>query len=119
MIEQVVKSIVEKHLLENFPQVQLPGTMQASVTKATKLGDTYDYEDMQVEGCQSCPPYEAKITGPWYEYSLKILTRDGAVDEKYPEIPGVMSRHQVKKGGKVAVAMLYGELRPFILGEVK
>ena len=58
------------------------------------------------------------ITGKWFEYNLKILTKDGDPDSRYPEIPGVKSKIQIKAGGIAAVALLYGELSPFIIGEV-
>ncbi len=42
----------------------------------------------------------------------------GNPDPRYPEIPGVKSKIQIKAGGVAVVALLYGELTPFIIGEV-
>ena len=118
-IEQMIQNVMDKKLKDDFPQVQLPAAMQARVTKATALGEEFDYDELKIEDKDSGRTFEAKITGKWFEYNLKILTKDGDVDTKFPEIPGVKSQIQIKAGGTAAVVLLYGELRPFILGEVR
>jgi hypothetical protein len=117
-IEKMVQDIIDKKLSEEYPQVQLPAIMKAQVTKATPLGDEYEYDELVVENKDSGSTFEAKITGKWFEYNLKILTKDGDPDSRYPEIPGVKSKIQIKAGGIAVVALLYGELAPFIIGEV-
>jgi len=118
MLEKMVQDIIDKKMQEQYAHALIPAVMHAQVTKVSALG-TYEYKDMKIEGCDKCEPYTATITGKWYEYNLKILTKDGAPDDNFPEVPGVKSKIQIEQGGKAAVVMLYGELRPFIVGEAK
>ena len=74
MIQEVVRDIIDKDRQENQAHALIPGSMLAQVTKVSPLG-TYQYKDMKIEGCEKCEPYTATITGKWYEYSLKILTK--------------------------------------------
>lgn len=117
-IEKMVQDIIDKKLSEDYPQVQLPAVMKAQVTKATPLADEYEYDELEVENKDSGGSFEAMVTGKWFEYNLKMLTKDGDPDSRYPEIPGVRSKIQIKAGGVAAVVLLYGELAPFIIGEV-
>ena len=89
----MVKSVISKQLATNFPHLQLPAFMKARVTRAAASGE-------------------------WYEYNLKILDKTGEIDEGFPEIPGVLSKVFIESGKTVAVGLLYGELNPFIIGEV-
>jgi hypothetical protein len=93
MVEEMVKSVLLKTLTTDFPFLQLPDFMKARVTRATEIGE-------------------------WYEYNLKILDKTGVIDERFPEIPGVLSKVYVEAGKTVAVGLLYGELNPYIIGEV-
>lgn len=93
MLEEMVKSVISKQLAADFPHLQLPSVLRAKVTRATPSGE-------------------------WNEYSLKILDKTGDIDERFPEIPGVLSKVSVKVGKTVAVGLLYGELNPCIIGEV-
>ncbi|MDL2288265.1 hypothetical protein LJC32_02670 [Oscillospiraceae bacterium OttesenSCG-928-F05] len=49
---------------------------------------------------------------------MRILTPHGETDERYPEIPEVASISLYEPGTVVAVGLFYGELDPYILGEV-
>ncbi len=93
MLEEMVKSVISKQLAADFPHLQLPAVMRAKVTRAASSGE-------------------------WFEYSLKIIDKTGEIDERFPEIPGVLSKLQVESGKTVAVGLLYGELNPCIIGEV-
>lgn len=93
MLEEMVKSVISKQLAADFPHLQLPAVMRAKVTRAVSSGE-------------------------WFEYSLKIIDKTGEIDERFPEIPGVLSKLQVESGKTVAVGLLYGELNPCIIGEV-
>ncbi|MDR2024018.1 MAG: hypothetical protein LBQ71_12445 [Hungatella sp.] len=118
-LETMMKSVMKKNMEEAYPQVQFPAVMKAKVTKAVPLAEEYYFDDLEIEDKSESRSYEAKITGKWFEYSLKILNKDGTNDSEYPVIPGVKSMVQVKTGATVAVALLYGELSPFILGEAR
>ena len=98
-IEKMVQDIIDKKLSEEYPQVQLPAIMKAQVTKATPLADEYEYDELTVENKDSGSTFEAKITGKWFEYNLKILTKDGGPvprlresDRKSKSKPGVSQR---------------------------
>jgi hypothetical protein len=93
MLEDMIKNVVEKQIASDFPHLQLASFMRAQVTKVTASGE-------------------------WYSYNLKILGKSGAIDERFPEIPGILSKINVEAGKTVAIGMLYGELNPCIIGEV-
>ena len=74
-IEKMVQDIIDKKLSEEYPQVQLPAIMKAQVTKATPLGDEYEYDELVVENKDSGSTFEAKITGKWFEYRFRGSSR--------------------------------------------
>lgn len=117
-IESMIHSVVGKKMLEDFPQVQLPAIMKAKVTKAAER-EEYEQDGIKIENMDEGITFEAKMTGKWYEYNLKILTKEGDTDSRFPEIPAVQSPIRLKTGTVVAVALLYGELIPCILSEVR
>ena len=55
----------------------------------------------------------------WYEYKLTVLDRFGNPDEAFPTLPEIKSRKQLREGAVAAVAFLYGELAPALIGEVE
>ncbi|PYG86743.1 hypothetical protein LY28_02769 [Ruminiclostridium sufflavum DSM 19573] len=93
MLEEMVKSIIKKQIETDFPHLLLPAVTRAKVTRVTASDN-------------------------WFEYNLKIIDKLGDFDERFPEIPGVMSKVQVEAGKVVAIGFLYGELNPCIIGEV-
>lgn len=93
MLEEMVKNVMSKQISSEFQHLQLPAIMHARITGVVALGD-------------------------WYEYILKILDKNGEIDERYPEIPKVRSKMQVESGKLVVIGLLYGELNPYIIGEV-
>lgn len=93
MIDELLKTGVSKALSEDYPYLLHPAVMYAKVT-----------------GVQN--------GGSYFVYALKILDKNGEVDNGFAEIPGVKSKVQADNGGTVAVALPYGELNPFILGVV-
>lgn len=93
MIAEAITIGVKKVLDESYPHLLRPAVMYAKVTAAQNAGG-------------------------YYVYSLKILDKNGEVDDGFKEIPGVKSKIQADSGATVAVALPYGELNPFILGTV-
>ena len=93
MLEQAIKTTVKRMLARDFPHLELPAALNAVVTKAQFIGD-------------------------YYEYNLNILDKDGQVDDRFPEVPGVKSRLFVEVGRTVTVLLPYGELNPVIISEV-
>lgn len=118
-LQNMIQSVMNKKMQEEFPQVQLPAVMQAKITRALPVEDTILYEDVQIADKNEGRSFMADVTGKWYEYSLKILTKTGDTDTRFPEIPGVKSKISLKAGDIAAVMLLYGDLRPFIVGEVR
>lgn len=117
-MEKMIQDVMDKKLKEDFPQIQLPAVMKARVTKATALAEAYEDDELKIEDKDAGRTFEVKIAGKWFEYNLKILTKDGDIDTRFPEVPGVRSKIQIQAGGTAAVALLYGELMPHIIGEV-
>ena len=117
-IEAMVQDIINKKVLEDFPQIQLPAVMKARITKVTPLPTEYNFDNLKINDVDAGRIFEAKINGTWFIYNLKILTKDGDIDTRFPEIPGVKSQVQIKAGDTAAIMLLYGELIPYIIGEV-
>ncbi len=94
MLEEMIRSIVHKTIRRSYPHLKLPSAVCARIDAAVKLGG-------------------------WYEYKLTVLDRFGSPDEAFPPLPGIKSKKQFEAGAVVAIALLYGELTPAIIGEVK
>lgn len=118
-IENMIQGVINKKMQEDFPQVQLPAVMQARITRAAPMENIILYEDILIADKNEGRNFTADITGSWYEYSLKILTKTGDIDARFPEIPGVKSKIPLKAGDIAAIMLMYGVLRPCIVGEVK
>ncbi|MFQ7874067.1 hypothetical protein [Enterocloster sp.] len=48
--------------------------------------------------------------------TLRLLKENGETDEAFPAIPYIRTEQVLKKGDVVAVGLLYGQCRPYILG---
>ncbi|WP_411676868.1 hypothetical protein [Caproicibacter sp.] len=93
MVSEFMETGVQKVLSEKYPHLLLPAVLYAAVTAAQDANG-------------------------YYVYALKILDKNGEVDNGFKEIPNVRSKVQVEKGTTVAVVLPYGELNPYILGVV-
>lgn len=93
MVEEMVKNVLEKQLDSKYPHLLLPMAMCAKIVTAAPMGDKY-------------------------KYSIKIVDKNGDTDDQFPEIPGVYSKLSFEVDQMVAILLLYGELNPYIVGEV-
>lgn len=116
ILENAVKDILSKAMQENYPQTQFPAVVKARITKAREIELKQELH-LYIKN-QYGQEQEVNASVKWFEYSLRILSKDGEGDNQYPIIPGVRSACQAEIGDIVAVALLYGELSPYILGEV-
>lgn len=90
-IRKFVKKVMDEHIKEKYPHARNPAAMYAIVTDVKKNGDGY-------------------------EYRLKMLDRNGNMDETVAEIPCVRSDQQYDCGDKVTVLLVYGLMLPYIVG---
>lgn len=118
MLEEMVKAVVNKVIAQDYAFLKTPATLYAVVTKATKLGETFDYNDLVIHNDETGTSYRGHITANWYEYTLQVVDRWGNVDDTFPAFPDIRSRIQLKTGAFVSVAMAYGDT-PAIIREVK
>ena len=51
-----------------------------------------------------------------YEATLKILDKNRQPDSRFPEVPKVATDIPVLKDETVAVVLMYGECKPYIIG---
>lgn len=93
MLEQYVHTVVDKKIQQQYPHIEMPSAVCALITKA-------------------------QPTRERYMYSVKILDANRIVDERFPEIPGVMSELALDQGDIVAVLLLYGQLDVCIVRKV-
>ena len=119
MLENMIRGVMERMIGEEYPQAQLPPVMLAQVSAVSESGNIKEeHRQVQVELEDGPRTVETVIRKKGYVYSLRIIGRDGEPDSRYPVIPGVRSLIQADPGDTVAVAMLYGALDPYIIGEV-
>ena len=119
MLENMIRGVMERKIGEEYPQAQLPPVMLAQDSAVSESGNIKEeHRQVQVELEDGPRTVETVIRKKGYVYSLRIIGRDGEPDSRYPVIPGVRSLIQADPGDTVAVAMLYGALDPYIIGEV-
>lgn len=118
MLAEMIKAVVDKVIAQDYPFLKTPAALYAVVTKATQLGETFDYKDLVIHNDETGTSYRGHITAHWYEYTLQVVDVWGNVDERYPPFPGIRSRVQLSTGAFVSVAMAYGDT-PAIIREVK
>lgn len=118
-LEDFAKSVMKDTLARDYPHLELPAVVYAKIQSVMPL-DRYEVQDLVIFNDESDnSSYRGHITIRWYEYCLIILDRFGHPDPKFPAVPQVRSRKQFQQGAIVAAALLYGELVPSIIGEVK
>ncbi|MCM1376135.1 MAG: hypothetical protein NC245_13765 [Muribaculum sp.] len=91
MMKQFVTQELAEQIRKKYPHMQYPSILYAKV--------------MHVK------PAEGQ-----YEVVLKILDKNGQPDNRFPEIPRVATDMAVDKNDIVVVALLYGEMIPYIIG---
>lgn len=89
-----MRAIVRKTLREQYPHLRFPAAVYARIASRKDLADSY-------------------------EYVLAVTDADGNRDESVPLIPAVSSTQRHDPETLVIAALPYGELSPFILGEVQ
>ncbi len=87
-IKRYVADQIREAVKKEYPHLRLPANMLAVVTAADSDG----------------------------MYRLRILDQNMEVDETIPEIPGVTGVPGYRKGDVLCVALLYGQLWPYIIG---
>ena len=118
MLQEMVRAVIHKVIAQEYAFLKTPAVLFAVVTKAAKLGETFDYNDLIIHNDETGTRYRGHITAPWYEYTLQVVDRWGNVDENFPAFPEIRSRIQLTTGAFVSVAMAYGDV-PAIIREVK
>lgn len=119
MLEEMIKSTLNKTIEKDFPHLVLPAVVYANVTAAKKLAETFEVNDLIIHNDETGGSYIGHIVVPWWEYTLAVVDRFGNPDEDFPTIPGIKSKKQFQTGATVAVALAYGDLSPTIIGEVE
>lgn len=90
-IRKFVKNVFDEYIKEKYPHARNPAAMYAKIT-------------------------DVKETENGYEYRLKVLDRNGNVDETVAEIPCIRSDQQYMCGEKVTILLMYGLMLPYIVG---
>lgn len=91
MMKQFVAQELAEQIRKNYPHMQYPAILYAKVMNVRE------------------------VTGK-YETTLKILDKNRQPDSRFPEIPKVITDIEICKNDVVVVALLYGELIPYIIG---
>lgn len=91
MMKQFVAQELSQQIKDNYPHMQYPSFIYAKVVTARPAADRY-------------------------EVTLKILDKNMQVDNRFPEIPKVITDMVVVTNDVVVIALLYGEMNPYIIG---
>lgn len=95
MLDTFMRAEVKKLIDKEYAHIKYPPAVMAQVTAMSQIGEKT------------------------WQYSLKPMKSDRSASE-FPEIPNIQSHVEVEAGvgGFVAVALLYGQMRPVIIDEV-
>lgn len=91
MMKQFVSQELSQQIKNNYPHMQYPSFIYAKVVNM-------------------------KETAGQFEVTLKILDKNRQPDNRFPEIPKVVTDKKCHQNDIVVVALLYGELIPYIIG---
>lgn len=91
MMKKFVEQELQAQIKENYPHLQYPPGLYAKVVSVRQ-------------------------TGELYEVTLKILDKNNLPDSRFPEVPKVKTDIPVSNNDIVAVVLMYGECRPYIIG---
>lgn len=91
MLKLFVEQELENLIKTKYTHIRYPFAVYAEVTQVAQEGEAY-----------VC--------------SVKILNKNKQYDKKFPEIPKVRTKLEVKKGDIVVTVLLYGECDPYIIG---
>lgn len=91
MMKQFVAQELSQQIKGNYPHMQYPSFLYAKVVNV-------------------------KETLGKYEATLKILDKNKQVDSRFPEIPKVVTNMEIHRNDVAVVALLYGEMNPYIIG---
>lgn len=114
MVDELIKSIIREVKTE-YPQIEVPGAMRAMIMSARKSGDIYKRKIFLTDG-QTMEKREYELEEEGYLYSVKIVDNSGNDLDKYPIIPGIISRDEYEPGSIVTVVFTGGELVATIVG---
>ncbi len=91
MMKKFVEQELQAQIKENYPHLQYPSGLYAKVV-------------------------DVKQSSNLYEVTLKILDKNNQPDSRFPEVPKVKTDIPVLKDEIVAIVLMYGECRPYIIG---
>ncbi len=91
MMQKFVEQELENQIKQNYPHMQYPPGLYARVVSVKKKGELY-------------------------EATLKILDKNKQPDIRFPEVPKVKTDIPVRKNEIVAIVLMYGECKPYIIG---
>lgn len=118
MLAEMIQAVLKKTVATDYPHVRLPAAVLAKVDSAREL-DAYEIKSLTFYNDDKGKSCQGHMEASWYEYKLTVLDRFGNPDEAFPALPGIKSRKQFQEGATIAVAFLYGELVPALIGEVE
>lgn len=91
MMKMFVEQELQNQIKENYPHMQYPPGLYAKVVSVRQNGELY-------------------------EATLKILDKNKQPDIRFPEVPKVKTDIPVLKNEIVAIVLMYGECKPYIIG---
>ena len=114
MIEDLIKEIT-KEVKNKYPQVEVPGAMQAKIMSAKDTGDTYQ-QKVFLTHADGGKRKEYILELPVYVYSVQILDNAGNTLTDYPVLPGLRCTQMHEPGDTATVVFTGGEIKPVIVG---
>ena len=65
MLEEMVKAVVNKVIAQDYAFLKTPAALYAVVTKATQLGETFDYNDLVIHNDETGTSYRGCRARAW------------------------------------------------------
>ena len=91
MLKGFVTKALDEQIVKNYPHMAYPASVLAKVVSVREEQEKY-----------VC--------------ILKILDKNGQLDNRFPEVPFVETNIELATGDIAVVLLLYGECRPYIIG---
>lgn len=105
--DELTRALIEETTLEDISESYRPVVDIIGIEKFIELSE-YAKGDAKV--------VSVRQNGELYEATLKILDKNKQPDIRFPEVPKVKTDIPVLKNEIVAIVLMYGECKPYIIG---
>lgn len=113
MISEAVSGIVERLIADQYPHIEYPALLRATITQAAEGPEIR--EPVTAVNTGTGERVEWEVIRRRYTYTVRVIEDEDAA-RIYPALPGIVSMQQYQPGDTVVIGLPGGELQPVILG---